>query len=278
MSQKPSSTIPEETQPGLRRCDLDTSDGRKNVQDLVAEEIAVAMVYNGISHAVMMATPIDLEDFAYGFSLTEGIIDSVEQLRSIELEESDLGWQVKMDIASSAFMQLKQRRRQLSGRTGCGLCGMESLEAVMPDLPPVPAANLPRPAVIKKALTNFEAGQVLRYLCGGVHAAALVNTEGEIVLLREDVGRHNALDKILGHMARAAIPYNSDYFILASSRASYEMVAKIASRSLSNLVAVSAPTTLAIDLAAKAGINLIGFARPAKQNIYHAQQGRLSKL
>lgn len=270
-----------EKKDGLGAHDVIVRDGQNvkhQTDDWVAEELAVAMVYNGISHAVMMATPVDLEDFAYGFSLTEGIIDSAEQLRSIDLFETPLGWKIEMDIASSQFMQLKSRRRQLAGRTGCGLCGMESLESVMPELPKVPAAQLPELGVIEKVLIEFEEQQLMRSLCGGTHAAAIANSEGEILVQREDVGRHNALDKVLGCMARKQLADNDNLFVVVSSRASYEMITKIASQSLSTLVAVSAPTSLAIELAKKANINLVGFARPGKQNIYHAQSTKVSVL
>lgn len=270
-----------EKQDGLSAYDLLVRDGQNinsKTKDWVAEEVAVAMVYNGISHAVMMATPVDLEDFAYGFSLTEGIIDSAEQLRSIELLETPLGWKIEMDIASRQFMQLKYRRRQLTGRTSCGLCGMESLESVMPDLPKVPAARLPEPGVIEKVLTEFEEQQLMRSLCGGTHAAAIANSEGDILVQREDVGRHNALDKVLGCLARSKISNTGNLFVVVSSRASYEMITKIASQSLSTLVAVSAPTSLAIELSIKADINLVGFARPGRQNIYNAQTTKVSPL
>lgn len=233
--------------------------------DLIAEEQAVAMVYNGISHAVMMATPLHLEDFALGFSLSEGIVDAPAQVRGIDVVASEFGFEARMEIATGAFMRLKQRRRQLSGRTGCGLCGLESLHSLRPRARAVPPAPLPEYRVVEKAVQGMRARQAIQSLCGAVHAAAYVSEAGDILEIREDVGRHNALDKLLGALAGRQLARG---FALVSSRASFEMVTKAASRSLPTLVSVSAPTTLAITLAEGAGMNLIGFVRPGRQVVY----------
>lgn len=235
--------------------------------DEVAEEVAVALVYNGISHAVMMATPLDLEDFGRGFSFTEGIVSSMNELLDIEQVNTELGIEIQLQVTSEAFSKLKQRRRQLSGRTGCGLCGLDSLQAVQPGVIKVPAAPLPSFDTIERALEHMQSQQQLQARCGAVHAAALFNTSGTLLSVREDVGRHNALDKLIGSLSKA--PEVTD-FILVSSRASYEMVAKAASLGVSTLVAVSAPTTLAINLARQAHMNLIGFIRPGRQVIYNS--------
>jgi len=240
-------------------------DGAQHKDDHVAEEKAVAMVYNGISHAVMMATPLDLEDFALGFSLTEGIIEKSNQLKHIDIVQSELGYELQMDITSEPFMHLKQRRRQLSGRTGCGICGLESLEAVQPKIDQVIPGSMPEYDVVAKAIQQLQEQQLLQAQCGAVHAAALVDAEGCILVLREDVGRHNALDKLLGAIADHD---KSQSFVIVSSRASYEMVYKTASQSISTLVAASAPTSMAIDLAQQANMNLIGFVRPGRQLVY----------
>lgn len=249
--------------------------GCQSKEDEIAEEKAVAMVYNGISHAVMMATPLDLQDFALGFSLTEGIIDDANQLRSMDIVQSDLGYELQMDIASSAFMLLKQRRRQLSGRSGCGICGLESLEAVRPGVEKVCSdayatdTALPTYEAVDKAIAQLGEQQLLRAQCGAVHAAAFVNCDGEIQLLREDVGRHNALDKLLGALAtQQEILDRGNGFVIVSSRASYEMVYKTASQSIKTLVAASAPTGMAIELAEEAQMNLIGFVRQGRQSVY----------
>ena len=239
--------------------------GGRRQTDWIAEEQAVAMVYNGISHAVMMATPLHLQDFALGFSLSEGMIEAPAELRDIEVVASELGFEARMDIAPGAFMRLKQRRRQLSGRTGCGLCGLESLHSLKPRARAVPRAALPEYRAVEKAVQGMRERQAIQSLCGAVHAAAYVSAAGDIVEIREDVGRHNALDKLLGALAGRAV---AGGFALVSSRASFEMVTKAASRSLSTLVSISAPTTLAITLAESAGMNLIGFVRAGRQVVY----------
>ncbi len=242
--------------------------------DQIAEEKAVAMVYNGISHAVMMATPLNLEDLALGFSLTEGIINDKSQFYSVDVVRSELGFECQIEVPSAVFMSLKQRRRYLSGRTGCGICGLESLEAVAPDLrlikplsKQLPATQLPSFDVVGKALKQLQDQQELRAKCGAVHAAALADHQGNIVLLREDVGRHNALDKLLGSQANSAREYKES-FIVISSRASYEMIYKTAVIGIKTLVAASAPTAMAIELAQQANMNLIGFVREGRQLIY----------
>jgi FdhD protein len=242
--------------------------------DCLAEEVAVALVYNGISHAVMMVTPADLEDFALGFSLTEGIIDRPDQMYDVQVVRQPLGMEVQIELASECMMGLKQRRRQLTGRTGCGLCGAESLEMAMSGV----AADLTVPAqaevsheAVQRALDQLGSRQPLQELTGAVHGAAWCNLDGNIQLLREDVGRHNALDKLIG--ARLAQGDLSPGFALVSSRASYEMVNKTARAGISMLVAVSAATRLAVDVAEQTGITLVGFGRPGRHLVYsHAQR------
>lgn len=240
--------------------------------DWIAEEVAVALVYNGISHAVMMLTPQDLADFAIGFSLTEGILTSLKQLRDLEIVESHQGIEVRMSIATEAFVNLKQRRRQLSGRTGCGICGLESLEAVQPVVSKRDAVPIPSYQVIERAASQLRDAQAIQSQCGAVHAAALFNETGELMVIREDVGRHNALDKLLGAIksedSQARLDKPSRAFILVSSRASFEMVSKAAKCDINTLVAVSAPTKMAIALAKKANMNLVGFVRPQRQVVY----------
>jgi len=243
-------------------------EGELAQSDWIAEEVAVALVYNGISHAVMMLTPQDLADFAMGFSLTEGILTSIKQLRSLELVESELGIEVRMEIATEAFVNLKQRRRQLSGRTGCGICGLESLTAVQPDVAIRDARPMPSYQLIEKAAAKLKGSQQIQSQCGAVHAAALFDDNAELVSIREDVGRHNALDKLLGAIARNKQEDKLAGFVLVSSRASFEMVSKAAKCGIHTLVAVSAPTKMAITLAKQANMNLIGFVRPQRQVVY----------
>lgn len=240
--------------------------------DWIAEEVAVALVYNGISHAVMMLTPQDLADFAIGFSLTEGILTALKQLRSLELVESKQGIEVRMEIATEAFVNLKNRRRQLSGRTGCGICGLESLDAVQPEVSRRNAVPVPSYLMIEKAAAKLRGEQLIQSQCGAVHAAALFNQNAELICLREDVGRHNALDKLLGaiekNKSEDGLVNRDEVFILVSSRASFEMVSKAAKCGFNTLVAVSAPTKMAITLAEKANMNLLGFVRPERQIVY----------
>lgn len=240
--------------------------------DCVSSEVAVALVYNGISHVVLMATPQHLPELALGFSFSEGIIHSLAQVYDIEVNNDPNGMIVQLEIAIEAFVQLKSRRRQLSGRTGCGLCGLESLAAVKPPLlPPLTITPVVTLAAVKRALQNFGQQQQLRQQTGSVHGAAWVNQTGEIEQVYEDVGRHNALDKLLGWGLQQATDW-SQGFVLISSRASFEMVVKAATAGIGCVVAVSAPTAYAIDLAQQAGMMLIGFARAERQIIYtHAE-------
>jgi FdhD protein len=229
-------------------------------QDWVADEMPVALEYNGISHAVMLATPLDLEDFALGFSLSEGILDDESQLFSAEVEASDLGITLHLQVASSAFARLKERRRSMTGRTGCGLCGTESLAQVCRSLPVLTAAAPLRHGAIARAMAQMASLQALQQATGAVHAAAWASAEGEVVFLREDVGRHNALDKVIGALARSEVNASAG-FMAITSRASFEMVQKTASAGVPLLAAVSAPTSLAVATAERAGMTLVGFAR-----------------
>lgn len=240
-------------------------------EDAVAQEIPVAMVYNGISHAVMMASPTDFEDFALGFSLTEGIIASPEELYDLEVEQAPEGLSVSMRISNERFVALRAQRRNMTGRTGCGLCGTESLEqAVRPVRAPVVGVSV-SDAAIQRAVQTLRNHQPLQAQTGATHGAAWCNLKGEILAVREDVGRHNALDKLIGFQLGTGSDL-SQGFALISSRASFEMVQKSVAVGIGCLVAVSAPTALAIELARKAGMMLVGFARPDRHVIYHPGQ------
>jgi FdhD protein len=241
-------------------------------EDWVAEEVPVALVYNGISHAVMLATPADLEDFAIGFSLSEGLVENRSQIYGIEVQsevscEGQAGINVNLEIASSCFQGLKERRRTLAGRTGCGLCGTDSLEQAVRAPRPLNAETAFKALSVSKALGRMRERQGLLNVTGATHAAAWCSADGEIALLREDVGRHNALDKLVGALSRADMN-NSAGFIIVSSRASYEMVQKTASAGVALLAAVSGVTGLAIDMAQQSGLALVGFARGQDLSIY----------
>ena len=241
----------------------------------VAVELPVALVYNGISHAVMLATPLDLEDFAMGFSLTEGIIAHPRDVLDVELVQASKGKgkgiEVQLTVTQSCLAQLKERRRNLLGRTGCGLCGVDSLEqAVRPIsqmLVPLDVELDVLAHTISTAMGRLNKGQPLQQATGAVHSAAFAGIDGQIVLQREDVGRHNALDKLIGALAKAKMD-TSQGIVLVSSRASYEMVHKAASAGIPVLAAVSAPTQLAIDTARSAGLTLVGFVREQRATFY----------
>lgn len=245
-------------------------DGRiLGVDDCVAEEVPVAMIYNGVSFAVMMATPCDLEDFAWGFSLSEGLIGGPGELLGIDSQSLLEGVEVRMQVASNAHGAHLDRQpgRILPGRSGCGICGTRELEQAIRQHPAVGAGANVTHAAIESALGDLQVQQPMNAATGAVHAAAWADADGQILLVREDVGRHNALDKLIGAMHRMDADVGNG-FALVTSRASYEMVTKATSAGITMLAAISAPTALAIELARSAGLTLIGFARPGTHNIY----------
>ena len=260
---------PLNTPPGTRSVAASGLRGgqRFAARDCVAEEVPVALEYNGVSHAVMLATPADLEDFALGFSLTEGIVTSAAEVYGMDVVPSCDGLTVQLEIASSRFASLKDRRRSLAGRTGCGLCGTESLcQAVRPVAPLASDARFGA-AAITAALQALRGRQRLHEVTGATHAAGWSRADGTLALLREDVGRHNALDKLVGALARERLP-GPEGFVVVTSRASYEMVGKTAQAGVALLAAVSGVTGLAIDVAQAAGVALAGFARGQDLTLY----------
>ena len=238
-------------------------------EDFVAEEVPIAMVYNGATFAVMMASPHDLDDFALGFSLTERLIGDASQLLQLDVHSLIEGIELAMkvsDNAPGAHLE-KERERLLPGRSGCGICGTRELEdAVRHDAAVGAGIAITRDA-LEKALHELKERQPMNLATGAVHAAAWADASGRILHVREDVGRHNALDKLIGAIRRAGVDVN-DGFAVVTSRASYEMVTKAANAGIALLVAISAPTALAVELARSAGLTLIGFARPGSHNVY----------
>jgi len=232
--------------------------------DHVAEERPVALVFNGISHAVMMVTPRELEAFALGFALTEGLVGKAADVFDIELREHARSFEVALTIAQEDFMQLKQQRRSMAGRSGCGVCGVESLELLDLQPSPIEAPALhdeaALPPAIARAAAELGGHQQLMRATGGVHAAAWCAVDGAVLRVCEDVGRHNALDKLIGHLAREGVDMRRG-FVFMSSRASYELVRKVARMNIPMLATISAPSTLAIDIAAEAGVKLVSFCR-----------------
>lgn len=251
----------------VRNVERHRAGGVVHVRDAVAEEIPVAFVYNGRPHAVMMATPADFEDFALGFSLSEGIIDAAAQFAKVETVEALAGIELHVDIPRDKAALLEDRVRELTGRTGCGLCGAQTLEAAVRHPPPLTVApNVPERA-LRRALGDMRGLQSVNAVTGAVHAAAWADLDGRIVLLREDVGRHNALDKLIGATQRAGVD-PSGGFLVVTSRASYEMVMKAATVGIGFLAAISAPTALAIALAQEANLTLVAFARADGYSVY----------
>jgi FdhD protein len=243
------------------------------LDDWVCVEVPVALEFNGISHAVMLATPCDLEDFALGFGLCEGIFESASELYGCEVQATGSGTTVRMDVSARSFAGLKQRRRTLAGRTGCGVCGTESLAEVLRPVPVVSSDVQVHGDAIVRAMRSMKDQQALGALTGSTHAAAWCQLDGGIHLLREDVGRHNALDKLVGALSRARLDMEKG-FIAVTSRASIEMVQKAAMAKTGLLVAASAPTQLAVDTAQQAGMGLVGLVREERFVVY-AHSGRV---
>jgi FdhD protein len=235
--------------------------------ETVAEEVPVAMVYNGLSHVVMMASPTDLEDFALGFSLTEGIIESKSELTDCEIQRAGEGIEARIEISARAFFRLKEHRRALQGRTGCGLCGVESLDQALRDLPKLNSELRVRAQAIHRALDALPALQGLNRVTHALHAAAFCMPDGEIVGVREDVGRHNALDKLIGALSKDGVDTGNGFAVI-TSRCSFEMAQKAISAGIPVLAAVSAPTHLAIKLAASYDLTLLALARSDSMKLF----------
>ena len=239
--------------------------------DQIAMEVPVALTYNKQSHVVMMVTPSGLEDFAIGFSLTEGIIERPEDVTNIKVIPRENGLEVALTVNGECFARLDKQRRNLVGRTGCGLCGAESLEQAIRSPDVVSSEVSISNSALQIAIQSLDDHQPLQAETGAVHGAAWCNLNGEVQVLREDVGRHNALDKLIGHLVSGDFDRSAG-FVVISSRASYEMVYKTAAAGIEVLVAVSAATTLAVDFAHRSGITLVGFGRPGRHNIYTFEQ------
>jgi len=233
---------------------------RSEVDDWLTEEVPVAFEFNGIAHAVMLATPADLEDFALGFGLSEGIFASAADLYGCEVHASPQGITVAMEVSARSFAGLKERRRTLAGRTGCGVCGTESLDQVLRPVPAVAPGTPIHSGAVARAVHAMRERQRLNQATGSVHAAAWCSVDGDVQCLREDVGRHNALDKLIGALARAQVDAIAG-FIAVTSRASVEMVQKAAVAGAPLLAAVSAPTLLAVETARAASMGLVGLVR-----------------
>lgn len=233
----------------------------------VAVEIPVALTVNGISQAVMLATPADLEDFALGFGIGEGWFTSRRELLDVEATPQADGIELALTVTAACEQRLKTRRRTLAGRTGCGLCGVESLAQLGTRQPGAVTASTLERGALDRALAALPAAQPLNARCGGLHAAAWCRLDGELVLAREDIGRHNALDKLIGALARQDADARGG-FVLMSSRASFELVHKTAMAGAGLLACMSAPSTLAIATAQELGLQLWAFVRQGRATRY----------
>jgi FdhD protein len=240
---------------------------RQAIEDAVIEEAPVALFYNKQPHVVMLASPIDLEDFALGFSLTEGIIASPDELVFVDEYHREEGIELWLRIPPERFEALASKERNLTGRTGCGLCGAATIsQAVRHPAPVGPGWPVPVDA-LRQALRELETRQTLNNLTGAVHGAAWAVPGEGIKLVREDVGRHNALDKLIGALVKADAKLDEG-FVIVTSRASFEMVQKCAAVGIGFMAAISAPTGLAIRLAKETGLTLLGFARGERHTVY----------
>ncbi|MBA3066944.1 MAG: formate dehydrogenase accessory sulfurtransferase FdhD [Hyphomonas sp.] len=224
-------------------------------------EAPISLEFNGIGYAVMMATPADLEDFASGFALSERIVRSVSEIDSIDIHQTEKGWIVRIRINAQLSQPLLERVRTRVSESSCGICGLENLDLVARPLPKVTAAAEIADGALFKALAALRGHQPLNQATGGTHAAAFCSPAGEILRAREDVGRHNALDKLIGALARSGLQPTDGFFLL-SSRCSYELVEKTAVAGCPVLVTISTATSLAVSRAREAGLRLITLARP----------------
>ncbi|MCU1749330.1 formate dehydrogenase accessory sulfurtransferase FdhD [Pseudomonas sp. 6D_7.1_Bac1] len=245
-------------------CNLDHSESASTT---LAEEVALAIAYNGISQAVMLVTPTDLEDFIVGFSLGSGIINDVSDIYDLQLSGAGSAQYAQVNIASRAFWNLKQQRRQLAGTSGCGLCGVEAVEQALPQLKVLPGAPLPPAQWLEGLRQRISEFQPLGQHCGAVHAAVFMNNQGQLLLGREDIGRHNALDKLIGALIRQNIP-TAGGLAIVTSRCSLELIQKVLRAGIQTLVSLSSPTGLALQWARRHNLNLIHLPQKSAPRVY----------
>ncbi len=234
----------------------------------IVEETPIVLVYNGIPHVVMMATPANLEDFMLGFSITEELIRTPADLQDVRVVRYGQGIEVQATVPAECEAVVASRSRRLTGRTGCGVCGTDSIDAVLKSLHPVAGGGTPITlTAIATALQSLAGHQTLNQAAGTVHAAAWARRDGTVLLVREDVGRHNALDKLIGGLLAQGVD-SQNGFVVVTSRASFEMVQKATVLGAALLVAISGPTGLAVRVAEQAGLTLVGFARGDRLTVY----------
>ena len=236
-------------------------------QTALASECALALSFNGLNHAVMMVSPNDLEDFVLGFSLSCGAVESIDEIYDLRLSGAGEALQADIQISSRAFWNLKQQRRQLAGASGCGLCGVAALEQALPQLPRLNAQPLPPAEHLHALRERIEAAQFQARSSGALHAALFVDARGGLALCREDIGRHNALDKLIGALKRGKLDCASG-FAVVTSRCSLELLHKAVRAGLTTLVSLSAPTALTVDWARRHGLNLIHLPHHSAPRVY----------
>ena len=243
-------------------------DGEARVEDAaLAEECALAISYNGISYAVMMVSPSALEDFVAGFSLTSAVVQSIDDIYDIQIEGEGIALHAEVDIGNRAFWSLKEQRRNLAGTTGCGLCGVEALEQALPELRSLDPAPLPPAKHFVDLRQRINEAQELARRSGALHAALFVDADGTLRLCREDIGRHNALDKLIGALLRQGLDPRAG-FAVVTSRCSLELIHKAVRAGLSTLVSLSAPTTLTVEWARRHHLNLIHLPHHSAPRVY----------
>jgi FdhD protein len=238
-----------------------------SVDETLADETPITVAFNLSPHAVMMATPADLEDFAVGFAVTEGIVGRAADIGQISVVRYSRGVELQIDIPPTLAADVGTRSRRLSGRTGCGICGASSIDDVLRDLPAVQSDARIDASAVSRAMQQLAERQPLNAETGAVHAAAWAEPDGTLAYVREDVGRHNALDKLVGALLRAGAPASIG-FIVITSRGSFELVQKAAIVGVPLLATVSAPTALAVRVAHSVGLTLAGFARDDRLTAY----------
>jgi FdhD protein len=243
-------------------------DGEARVEDAaLAEECALAISYNGISYAVMMVSPSALEDFVAGFSLSSAVVQSIDDIYDIQIEGEGIALHAEVDIGNRAFWSLKEQRRNLAGTTGCGLCGVEALEQALPELRSLTPAPLPPAEHFVDLRKRINEAQELARRSGALHAALFVDADGALRLCREDIGRHNALDKLIGALLRQGLDPRAG-FAVVTSRCSLELIHKAVRAGLSTLVSLSAPTTLTVEWARRHHLNLIHLPHHSAPRVY----------
>lgn len=241
--------------------------GDANVKTPLARETALAISYNNISHAVMMVSPEDLEDFVIGFSLANDIVHSADEIYDIQIAPSGDSHQANLVVSSRAQWALKKERRQLAGNSSCGLCGIEAIERAMPELNALPPTPVPAHTLFTNLRDRMAAAQKMASASGALHAAVYIDGSGSVTLCREDIGRHNALDKLIGAMTRGQHD-TREGFVAVTSRCGLELVLKAVRARIATLACLSAPTSLTVQWARRYGLNLIHIPHHSAPRLY----------